>query len=1367
MRKAIKPILIIFIITIIVVIGIFYANDELNKIGNRISKEVLVNLVEKESKGLYELSFDKIDLDILGRAIRIYNAKLIPNFDNIKDSSKISNLYQVNVDSVDINLRSVLKIYTDNELLVEGVTVVNPQIRMTKINPEKKLLKFGRETGELYETIAEYLDLLKIEYFKVVGGGLKHSPSQLSLSTINFQITDFTIDPRKKKRKVFYSEAINLGLSNQSIDLPDSIHVLTFESFNLSTKDSILSFNNLKIQPRPHINTDQVFNQEEQNIYDILIPTIELKGINYLKAYEDNHLVIDQVNIPEPIINIRSASDADSTKNISDNTIGKSLLALFDLVKVSKLEINKGALDLIVKAKNQQQFKSENISIALFNIMLDSNNYQINSRTTYFENAKIQIHDYNYKLPDSLHVISFNTLSINTINSSLEVKDFVITPSRNTQNENITHYSFDIPIINLEGIDYKQALIDKQMFLKNMYFESPAIIINPANKKENSGTEIAITPQVLQGFLKSFFEEVRAGQIEVNNGKVEVSNQFLIDGISLNLQGLRIDTASSSWHNLADSISLYANTLTLNRKDQLLNIDKIKAGKQLHSFELGSLYFKDNKTGNSVRTSELHISGVQLDSMIKSKIVQVEELVVSAPHIEINKKFTQGKTSATGWKLPENPILLTLNNGSLKYATAASGKVSVERFNTKISYLDKISLDYLHAGKIKVDLPDLAHSITADSLLLPEKGQRLSVRRITARSTTDKNKLKITAEIPLLQFIAFQKKTLLTTGKLVADSLKLTASSLDIQWLEESMNKVTKKSNSNKENEKNDNLDFSVQLNTIQLKINNSSIAITNDINERSHWNQENTILTLTDFSLPSTTKKELLYSNGQLLEFAKLTGKLSNGDSLAVGKSFYSTITGKGKFNQVNYSDKSRNTRAKIAQLELENWDFQKLTNQNELNIGKILSKSLTVNLTLNKSDTNRSFHNQQFLPFHQLTINQFSAEDMNLELYHAKNERYYHIRKAALSIHKLRLDSAFNLKNLHHKVQSFSFSGKDFKEDLGKNYSVSAKSYTFSYPDAGLTIADFAVRNRYERFEFNKHIDFQTDWFDLNLASIRLSGINLDKLMNETFEVQKIALNGGKFTIFRDLNVPLDSTKYVPLPQELLRKVKHPVFIDSISVSTDIDIYIVPAHGTGLGYVSFRDLKGGIKNITTRPGANPNSMKLSAKGLLNGLGEFQAKVDFPFKPGESIFNMKGSVGNVELATLNNMLIPIAAVEVRSGTNNSLTFNFSGNNDYSKGGMSFQYENLKVNILDRETYQSTGLNNNLRTFFANSFVVRGQNPNLFKLHEGDIFYKRDKSRSIFNFWAKSLLSGAVSSIGISNNEEAKEYEQIESGSKN
>ena len=141
-------------------------------------------------------------------------------------------------------MESVLRIYTDKELVVDGIEVIDPLLFMTKINPEKKPLKFGRETGELYDVISQYLELLQINYLKVRSGTVDHSPSNFRLKAIDFDVENFEVSQRTRRKKIFYSEAINLGVNQQSILLPDSIHELSFEGFELSTKDSILNFNN-------------------------------------------------------------------------------------------------------------------------------------------------------------------------------------------------------------------------------------------------------------------------------------------------------------------------------------------------------------------------------------------------------------------------------------------------------------------------------------------------------------------------------------------------------------------------------------------------------------------------------------------------------------------------------------------------------------------------------------------------------------------------------------------------------------------------------------------------------------------------------------------------------------------------------------------------------------------------------------------------------------------------------------------------------------------------------------------------------------------------------------------------------------------
>jgi hypothetical protein len=69
-------------------------------------------------------------------------------------------------------------------------------------------------------------------------------------------------------------------------------------------------------------------------------------------------------------------------------------------------------------------------------------------------------------------------------------------------------------------------------------------------------------------------------------------------------------------------------------------------------------------------------------------------------------------------------------------------------------------------------------------------------------------------------------------------------------------------------------------------------------------------------------------------------------------------------------------------------------------------------------------------------------------------------------------------------------------------------------------------------------------------------------------------------------------------------------------------------------------------------------------------------------------------------------------------------------------------------------------LGNILGSFFANTFIIKTNNPRNFFLRKGDIFFERDEKKAIFNYWTKTFLSGVVSSIGATNNK--KKYNKMQ-----
>lgn len=195
--------------------------------------------------------------------------------------------------------------------------------------------------------------------------------------------------------------------------------------------------------------------------------------------------MVNQVNIPKPRIKIQSVlkSNKQNTEQ-AENSIGASLLALFDLIKIKDFKIHEGGLNLTLKGDNQQRFLSDNISIDLFNIELDSTQRDIQNIIHYFQHASVEINDYDYLLPDNLHTIKFKKLNFNTLDSTLLVQNLEIKPSRNLEDSSLIQFNLNLPLLEMEGIAHRDIYDNDRINLKSLVLRNSSITITPPYLKK-------------------------------------------------------------------------------------------------------------------------------------------------------------------------------------------------------------------------------------------------------------------------------------------------------------------------------------------------------------------------------------------------------------------------------------------------------------------------------------------------------------------------------------------------------------------------------------------------------------------------------------------------------------------------------------------------------------------------------------------------------------------------------------------------------------------------------------------------------------------------------------------------------------------
>ncbi|MES1220012.1 MAG: hypothetical protein ABUT20_31205, partial [Bacteroidota bacterium] len=117
-------------------------------------------------------------------------------------------------------------------------------------------------------------------------------------------------------------------------------------------------------------------------------------------------------------------------------------------------------------------------------------------------------------------------------------------------------------------------------------------------------------------------------------------------------------------------------------------------------------------------------------------------------------------------------------------------------------------------------------------------------------------------------------------------------------------------------------------------------------------------------------------------------------------------------------------------------------------------------------------------------------------------------------------------------------------------------------------------------------------------------------------------------------------------------------------------------------------------------------------------------------------------------MLVLNPVFEPLSSVRLQSGILDTLSMRVIGKDHFAYGEMKMYYHDLKIKFLNNGTEIKKGFLTGLKTFVANSFVIRNKNSS----RKGRVFFLRNKERSSINYIVKIAMSGVASSVGAKSN---------------
>lgn len=308
---------------------------------------------------------------------------------------------------------------------------------------------------------------------------------------------------------------------------------------------------------------------------------------------------------------------------------------------------------------------------------------------------------------------------------------------------------------------------------------------------------------------------------------------------------------------------------------------------------------------------------------------------------------------------------------------------------------------------------------------------------------------------------------------------------------------------------------------------------------------------------------------------------------------------------------------------------------------------------------------------------------------------------------------------------------------------YRLQTDVVRYDSKDSLFAIEKLQLLTNFSRYGIGEYAKTQRDWLHITMDGIALNQIDAALFLKDTI----LKLNTFKIAYldvltFKDRRLPFPEKPNSKLPMAMIDDFPFKLHCDSLNIEDGhIENSERAPKSSKEGQITFEGLTAHAENISNIAEAIFGKTTMHASAKVMGATKLDADFIFPNIKHPDSYKTTGYLNPVAISSFNPILIQATGAEIRSGQLKNLWFNFSYNDDISTGSMIFEYEDLKVDMIERDKMEK----NNVTSFLVNSLAIKNQNiRGQKKFKEGKINFERDKRKAIFNYWWKSIMSGFI-----------------------
>ncbi|HLW06623.1 MAG TPA: hypothetical protein VKY45_03605, partial [Marinilabiliaceae bacterium] len=261
--------------------------------------ETLKKRVHEETKGVYELKFDRMDVSLLSGFIGLKNLQLVPDtaaYFQLDSTQRSSKLFKINAASLNVSGLGFLRLIFKKDLEVSGITLNKPDLIVMKMTDTAKV--DSNVNKSLYEQMPSFLKDAKIKVFRV--NELSYVQQEKGDTTkqdgkwsnLTFALESISIDSLSQKDSTvfWFCKDIQVNSRNVQFAASDGMYKYTIGEVKTSMKNKTIDILDFKIIPQyPELEFSQRMGKEGDR-YNMVIQRLNAREVNYKNLEAEGRL---------------------------------------------------------------------------------------------------------------------------------------------------------------------------------------------------------------------------------------------------------------------------------------------------------------------------------------------------------------------------------------------------------------------------------------------------------------------------------------------------------------------------------------------------------------------------------------------------------------------------------------------------------------------------------------------------------------------------------------------------------------------------------------------------------------------------------------------------------------------------------------------------------------------------------------------------------------------------------------------------------------------------------------------------------------------------------------------------------------------